>query len=454
MNSHSSQSGAIAVALTGAKGNFGRTFIAQLRCMRNMRPSVLVDLDIPGLISMLTDLGLNESEWAICNSKDEANEAADLGKIILCSNFQLCSSKYYDVLVEATGNCTAGFNFARNALNDNRHVVMVSKEVESIAGVYLAHLALSKGISYLPGLGDQPANLLELLDWVEAVGLKVIAVGKSSEYDLVYNPTTGMLSQLSASIHSPEISDLLTLDDDLHVTLEKRRLATQSFKRSAAADFCEMAVISQYSSFLPDIESLHYPIARPNELADIYALQQHGGILKNSGVTDVFSMLRLPGETSFAGGEFVIVETNDSVTWEILREKGHIVSRDGRYGCLYNPYHLLGIQTPLSVLQCVQPNGNKRIPQQYSILSGRATHDLTAGTVLSVAGHHHEIDGVTPVLRDRQTTDQNVAPFYLLNNATLKHNVMKDALITIEDIEGYNAELWSAFNYKPTSPLK
>jgi predicted homoserine dehydrogenase-like protein len=437
--------GPITIAITGASGGFGRTFLAQLKRLDTMRASVLVDLDLGAASALLGDLGYPEDSWTVCGDASAVSTAVEAGLIALVDDIELLAPEAYDVLVEATGSTRAGFTFAERAIEQRRHVVMVSKEVESLSGVYLADRAKHAGVAYLPGMGDQPANLIALLGWVESVGLPVVAVGKSSEYDLVFDPSTGVVRQLREELHAPELGALLTLGDDRIATLDARATAVQAFKRAAAADSCEMAVVSQYSGHIPDVEAMHYPVARPDELADVYALREHGGVLGSPGVADVFSMLRLPGEASFAGGEFVIVETGDAATWEMLREKGHVVSRDGRYACIFSPYHLMGVETPLSVLEAVSEHRVPVEPRQHSTLAGRAVRDLPIGTELRVAGHHHEIDGVAPVLRATVDTAPDVAPFYLLDGATLARPVASGELITLQDIDGFDPRLWDAF---------
>ena len=54
--------------------------------------------------------------------------------------------------------------------------------------------------------------------------------------------------------------------------------------------------------------SLHYPIAKISELADIFIPEEDGGILTKTGVVDVFYNLRETDEASFCGGEFIIVK--------------------------------------------------------------------------------------------------------------------------------------------------
>ena len=42
--------------------------------------------------------------------------------------------------------------------------------------------------------GDQPRNLLDLYSWGRALGLEIIAAGKASEYDFVWDYETGELT--------------------------------------------------------------------------------------------------------------------------------------------------------------------------------------------------------------------------------------------------------------------
>ncbi|MFP5304115.1 NAD(P)-dependent oxidoreductase, partial [Cobetia sp. SIMBA_158] len=66
----------------------------------------------------------------------------------------------FDILVEGTGNPSVGYRAARAALEAKRHVAMVSKEVDAVAGVSLAQFAAQQGVVYTTADGDQPSNLI------------------------------------------------------------------------------------------------------------------------------------------------------------------------------------------------------------------------------------------------------------------------------------------------------
>ncbi|MGW4034672.1 homoserine dehydrogenase [Streptomyces sp. NPDC004778] len=437
----------VAYALTGAGGGFARTLLAQSLLLPDLHPAVLCDLDPEAVLALCAELGYDPGTLVLVSDAAGLRAARAAGRTAVVGGTELLAHAEYDILVEATGSPSAGFRAARDALRAGRHVAMVSKEVDSVAGVELDRIARAHGVVYTPAAGDQPANLIAWYDRVRSLGLEIVAIGKSGEYDLVFDPATGEVRQLDETLHAPRLGGLLRLGDDVPATLAARARAVAPLKRAAAADYCEMAVVAAGTGFVPDRESLHYPVARTSELADVYALREDGGVLGAAGVIDVFSVLRLPEEASFAGGVFAVVRTHDPVTWQTLAQKGHVVSRDGRYACLYLPYHLMGVETPLTLLAAVRDGvpAGVAAPGRHAVLAGRAARDLPAGTVLAMGGHHHEIDGVAPVLLPAPEAPSDTAPFYLAAHATLARDVPAGGLITLADLEDCDPDLLAAW---------
>lgn len=438
---------AVRYALTGAKGGFARTLLAQTRRMPKLRPTVLCDLDVPGLRALCLELGFEASALVEC-ADAAAVAAAPADAVLLVADVSLIAHDRHDILVEATGNPAIGYRIACKAIDAGCHVAMVSKEVDSVAGIALSRRAAAKGVVYTTADGDQPANLIGWVSWARTLNLEIVAAGKSSEYDLVYDPATGDITQLDQVFACPEMGSLMSLGADVAGTLAARRAALQGRKTSATADYCEMAVVATNTGLVPDVELLHYPIARTAELADVYALKEDGGLLGRTGAIEVFNVLRTPDEASFAGGVFVVVKTFDAVTWELLRQKGHVVSRDGKYACLYLPYHFMGIETPISLLNAVlhgRASGSDK-PTQCAVLGGRATVDIPAGTVLKMGGHHHDVTGVQAVLLPRADAPADVAPLYLAAHATTARDIRAGDLLLLGDITDADAELLAAWN--------
>ena len=135
--------------------------------------------------------------------------------------------------------------------------------------------------------------------------------------------------------------------------LEQRNAVIADLPKSATPDYCELNVVSNSTGLLPARDTLSYPLCHIAELADIFIPVEDGGILERTGVVDVFNCLRRHDEASFGGGVFVVVRCTDDEVWALLAEKGHVVSRHRKYACIYTPYHLMGLESMMSIFSAV-----------------------------------------------------------------------------------------------------
>ena len=91
-------------------------------------------------------------------------------------------------------------------------------------------------------------------------------------------------------------------------------------------------------------------------------------------------------------GEFIIIKCENETVWELLTSKGHVVSRNGKYACIYLPYHYMGLETPISILLGdILGLGTHSECRQVSVMAGVAQKDMPKGTILKVQGHHHPL---------------------------------------------------------------
>jgi len=105
------------------------------------------------------------------------------------------------------------------------------------------------------------------------------------------------------------------------------------------------------------------------------------------------------------------------------------------------------VETPITLLNAVlhkRASGTDK-PSQSTILAGRATVDIAAGTVLNMGGHHHDVTGVQAVLLGRSDAPDDIAPLYLAAHATAARNIKAGELLLMGDIEQYNDELHRAW---------
>ena len=387
----------------------------------------------------LTDVGIDARHVQICSTAAQARSAWAAGDCIAANDLAVVLELPIEVVVEATGHPEAAVRHASLAIETGRHVVMVSKEADVVVGPGLAARAADKGLIVTPVDGDQPSLLIGLVSWAEVLGFDIIAAGKSSEYDFVFDAGSGRLESNGVVVEAPQLRQLWTLGTrDAAELVAARGEAAAALPQRVVADRCELAIVANATGFGVDRPDLHAPIARSVEIADILALKRNGGLLNGPRKLDVFNCLRAPDEASFAGGVFVLVACHDRASWDLLAGKGHIVSRDGSTAMAYLPRHLLGLEAATSVLDAAlnRRSTGAKTPRPHLDLIARATRTLPAGTVLAMGGHYHTIDGLDGDLQPGAPLGANApVPFYLAANRRLIRSVAAGAPIVLADIE-------------------
>lgn len=420
-------------------GGFGQSFLAQAQRVPLMDARVAVDLTADSAASGLRAAGIEPRNIQICTSPSEAKAAWERGDYIAAGDLAVVAELPIDIIVEATGQPIAAARHALIAIEAGKHLALVTKELDSVVGPGLKALAADRGRIVTTVDGDQPSLLIGLVTWAEVMGFDIVAAGKSSEYDFVFDPS---LRQVSSNGRIGKDIDLTPhWDLERHAVsdiLGARHAAIADFPQRAVPDLCELLVVANATGLRPDRMDLHAPLARINEVPTIFSERRSGGILTGARRLDVFHCLRKPDEVSFAGGVFVVIRCDDAKSWDMLAQKGHIVSRTGETAMAYLPRHLLGLEAATSILDAtvhrVSGYGDDYQPR-YDLIAV-ATEDLPAGTLLTMGGHHHTISGVTAEFRPAgPLTSEAPAPFYLAADCRLTTSVRKGDEIRVGQLE-------------------
>lgn len=434
------------VGIIGATRGYGYTLLAQIPTVKHMKLRVICSRHTDECLSVLKEIGYDEEKIIVCLNKEEVLQAPT-DAILIVNDYKLVLDTGITALVECTGNTAISSDAAISALKKGINVYMVSKETDSVCGPLLNQIAAENNAIYTLVNGDQPRNLLDLYSWAVLLGLEVIVAGKSSEYDFVWDRETSNLEYLDGTSEAKALPELLDCwyyeNTD---TLNKRYELLKEYTEVISADLCEMNLVSNVTGLIPASPFLSYPIAKTSELANIFIPKEDGGILDKTGVVDVFYNLRGKDEASFCGGEFIIVKCENKKMWDILKSKGHVMSHNDKYACIYYPYHYMGLETPATILLGDFMNiGTHPECRQVSVLAGVAKNDLLKGSKLVVEGHHHSIDGLVPQLLESKTAN-NIAPFYLLNGTTLLRDVKAGSPITLDDVDISELETYKLYN--------
>jgi predicted homoserine dehydrogenase-like protein len=442
MNLHAHYAGItkpIETCLVGS-GGFGRSYLSQSGRMKLVNARIAVDMTADAAARAFAAAGIAANDIASCETAEQAQAAWAAGKHVAAGRLETVIGLPFDLLVEATGSPEAATRHSLMAIEAGRHVALVSKEADSVVGPGLARLAKDKGVVVTPVDGDQPSLLINLVTWAEILGLEVIAAGKSSEYDFVLDAATGTVTCNGVTRELPELRDhwLPKGRKVTEVAAERARILGQAYPLRAVPDLCEMTLVANATDLVADTPAFHAPVARIPEIADLFAEKANGGLLSGTRRVDVFHHLRLAEEASFAGGVFIVVRCERDETWEMLAGKGHVVSLDAGTAMLYLPRHILGVEAATSVLDAAglgrSGYGEEYLPRQD--LVAVAQRDFAAGAVLTMGGHHHNIDGIAAEVRPAAPlAEDRPAPFYLIADRKLVRDVKAGQAIRLGDVE-------------------
>ncbi len=429
-------------------GEYGFSFVAQSRRTPGLEVSAIHARRVERGVAAFRHAGIPDEAIQVCETLAQAEAALGAGRVVVSNDPFMLMRLPLDIVVEATGAPEAAAVHADAALRSGKHVAMVSKEADSVVGPLFHRRAKAAGLVYTPVDGDQPSLLMQLVMWAQVIGLEILCGGKTSEYDFVYDPAAKRVTSLDHTVQVRGFDALWDLGArEARSLIRARAEALAGIPQHTVPDLLEMGLVANATGLAPDIPAFHAPVARTPEIADVLVPSDMGGILQGAGRVDVVNSLRRPDEASFAGGVFVVVRCEDRKSWEVLRAKGHVVSRSGDAAMIYRPSHLLGVESATTVLAAVhhgRSSGPDDIRPRFDVV-GCVTKPLPMGTVLAATGHHHEIEGVEGrLVPAHRAAGANPIPFYLMANNRLVRDVPAGTIITAEMVEPpRDSLLWS-----------
>jgi predicted homoserine dehydrogenase-like protein len=429
-------------------GEFGVSLAARDRRLEHLNVSALADIDVDRACERLVRAGLARDELAVCDTVGKALAALEAGKRVIASDGAILPQLPLDVLVDATGDPETAARTADAGIKNGKHVVLASKEADSVVGPMLYRKARAAGLVYSPVDGDQPSLLIKLVAWARELGLEVLAGGKASEYDFVYDPLAETVGTHSKSVHVPRIREFW----DLPVARRAEAIAARAeilaaLPQKSAPDFCEMGIVANATGLKPDRAAMHAPVARTIELPELFCRRAQGGLFADDGAVDIFNCFRRADEASFAGGVFVIVDIHDDATFEVLKGKCIPASRKGSRLLLYNPTHLLGVEAPISILAaalCGHSTVDDAFRPRCDFVA-RAARDLAAGTVLAIGDQHtHSVPHLEPHLVDAAPVGTGrPLPYYMATGNRLTRAARAGEYLTADMVEPpQDSTLW------------
>lgn len=298
----------IRVGLVGV-GQMGRGFIAQVAGIPGMEVVTAADVDPERALAAFREVG-REPVKGMNGRPDRPAVTEDA--------LEIARSGTVDVVVEATGVPEIGARVAYEAIHSGKHVVMLNVETDITVGPVLERMARSAGVVYTGSAGDEPGAIMELYDFASSLGFEVVVAGKGKNNPLDVSATPESVAEEAESKR-----------------MNPKMLA--SFV-DGTKTMVEMAAVANATGFAPDVPGMHGPEETvPSRLAEIFSLEEEGGILSNYGTVDYVR--------GVAPGVFVVLRSPAGPVRETLEYLGQ---GPGPNHVLYRPYHLTSLETPIS----------------------------------------------------------------------------------------------------------
>jgi predicted homoserine dehydrogenase-like protein len=182
---------------------------------------------------------------------------------------------------------------------------------------------------------------------------------------------------------------------------------------------------------------MHAPTLRTTEIPEVLCLKDEGGILSTRGAIDVVTCLRRSDEAGLGGGVWLVFACQNEHTWNFLKAKGIHSNHRETCGLLLRPYHLLGVETPISILCAGLLNistGGLVFEPRVDLVA-RTTQDLKAGVTIRDGHELPEMLLEPLIMPSMPIEDSNPLPYHLVVGNRARVDVPAGTVLTYEMIE-------------------
>jgi predicted homoserine dehydrogenase-like protein len=409
----------VRIGLIGC-GKFGTMFLTQALQTPGTHVVGIADLDVDRARANLVAAGWNAARYGATSLIDafqsETTYVSDDAP-------SLIGFEQLDVVIEATGSPSAGIRHCRLAIDAGHHVIMVSVEADVVAGPLLAREAAVAGVVYSLAWGDQPALVCEHVDWARACGLEVVCAGKGTRYHPDYH-------QLTPDTVWDVLREYLDVEDPASINLKMFNSFLDGSKSAI-----EMTAVCNATGLTPQAGGLRFPPASRFDLAETCKPSTDGGQLDCCGTTEVVSSLNRDGSAvphHLAMGTYVVVTSRTGYARRCMGEYHMLADASGRYGALYRPTHMIGLELGISVASVVLRGEPTGAPVGFHAdVVAIAKRPLKAGVTLDGEGGACVWGRQLSAAR---SLELGALPLGLTGDVRLKRDVDKGDLLIWQDV--------------------
>jgi predicted homoserine dehydrogenase-like protein len=420
MQQRTEAQGPIRVGVIGA-GKFSSMFLTQASTTPGIHVVGVADINVPKAKAALERTGWAAERYA-ATSLDDAIKTG--GTHVLESSDELLSYGPVEVILEITGNPIIGTYHALKAIENGKHVIMVNVEADCMVGPILQRRAQAAGVVYSMAYGDQPALICEMVDWARTVGFDVVAAGKGTKYLPEYNYST-----------PDTVWNYYGFTDEQLASGDYNPKMFNSFLDGTKSAI-EMAAVANGTGLIPQDEGLNFTPAGVDDLSTLIIPKANGGTLSRSGTVEIVSSLNRDGSDVYRDlrwGVYVTFEARTDYAVQCFAEYGVQTDPSGRFGELYRPYHMIGLELGVSIAAAALRGEATGSPTGFrGDVVTTAKKDLRAGDTLDGEGGYTVFGKLAPAA---VSLDHNALPLGLAHGAKLIRDVPKDRMVSWDDID-------------------
>ena len=412
--------GPVRVGLIGA-GKFGSMILAQARRIKGLHVVAVADVDVGKARASFDRVGWPQEGYG---AKTMAEAVKNGATCVIDDAASLLAFPEIECVIEATGHPIAGVRHALRAIEHGKHLVMVNVEADVLCGPLLAERARAKGLVYSMAYGDQPAIMCELVDWVHACGFELTSAGKGMNFEPRYRYST------------PEtVWGYFGWTDEEVAKGDFNPKMYNSFTDGTKAAI-EMAAVANGAGLDCPDDGLAFPPAGVHDLARVFRPAADGGRLARSGLVDIAASQEPDGRevlNNIRFGVFVTFKARDEYARSCFAQYGLRTDPSGWYGSMWRPFHMIGLETSISVLAATLRGEATGTPKEFrGDAVATAKRDLKPGDVLDGEGGFAVWAKAIPASKSLALKG---LPIGLANNVKLKRAVPRDQVVSFDDVD-------------------
>jgi predicted homoserine dehydrogenase-like protein len=336
--------------------------------------------------------------------QNEAEDAIRAGRVVVTDDpFVLCRAEQIDVLVDLTGSVEFGARVVLEAAQNGKHIVLMNAELDATIGPILSVHAEQAGVILSACDGDEPGLQMNLVRWVQGLGLTPRVIGNVKGLQDPYrNPETQRgfaekWGQNPAMVTSFADGSKISFEQTIVANATGAKVLQRGMSRGAKFD------------------------GSPLELPSLYDVEE---------IRDLGSIIDYTvGPSSVK--VFVLAEHDDP-------KQRHYLSLyklgEGPLYPFWVPYHMPSIETPNAIARVVLFGDNLAPPIDGPSVEvcAVAKRDLKAGETLDDYGMFMTYGEAANA---EEMSERRLLPEGLVAGCKLLRDIAKDDVLTYDDVE-------------------